>query len=258
MPSLPKLTKNLVAGLFPKKKEIAIVYYAYINPQKDWQSFVLGQLTDLKKTDILTIADLYIVVSNPFGLAEVKGFFDSLSTLYRHIEYYQENKFEYWGIACVWRLVQEQKQYQYFVYFHTKGMTHEQDGRIKVEQLLMQHTFKHWQQTIQVFEENKLINKVGLFPAWKVNAHCEIVRGGWIWYNFWWARSTYLSLLEPPKINPKHRFYYEEWLTYLQHDSSSKFYDSFSTHSMSMTSYTNQQALELTDNLIASIGSLLP
>jgi hypothetical protein len=34
---------------------------------------------------------------------------------------------------------------------------------------------------------------------------------GWIWYNFWWARSSHIACLEQPIITER-RHYYEDWL----------------------------------------------
>ncbi|TXH70502.1 MAG: hypothetical protein E6Q83_06415 [Thiothrix sp.] len=93
------------------------------------------------------------------------------------------------------------------------------------------------------------MNKIGLFPAWKVNAKSGKFRGGWIWYNFWWAKADYIRLLEKPRIDPKHRYYYEEWLSYLEVDTEDKYQDSFSIYSMSMKAYNNQEALDNVEHL---------
>lgn len=252
MKSLYRFIKSLGIRSFFKKKSTAIVYYVYINPNKDWKQLVLGQMNDMKHTNVLSVADLYIVVSNPSNVKDVAIFFETISYLYEKIEFHTENKFEYWGMLLIWKLAQESRHYQYLVYFHTKGMTHSERERIKIEEILTHYIFHDWKFFIQIFQENSKINKLGLFPAWKVNNQDEIVRGGWVWYNFWWARADYIRILEQPKIDPKHRYYYEEWLSYLKSDNNSKFYDSFSTYSMTMSSYTNKETLDNTENLIKS------
>lgn len=252
MKNLSILVKTLRQRIFSKRKATAIVYYIYINPEKDWQQLILGQIEDIQSTGVLTVADLYIIVSNPTEVKGVIPFFEKLSPLYKNIQFYTENKFEYWGLLCVWQLAQTARHYKYIAYFHTKGMTHPESGRAKVEEILTHFTFKDWSLILKTFQINRKVNKVGLFPAFKVNQKSGLVRGGWIWYNFWWARAEYIRALEEPKINPKHRYYYEEWISYLEVDDKSKFYDSFSLYSLGMETYTTKEVLESTDKLVAS------
>lgn len=250
MKGLYAFTKKLTARFSLKKKQTAIVYYVYINPNKDWRRLVLEQIDDVKNTHVLDVADLYIVVSNPDNVKDVDGFFEKLKGIYKEIKFYAENKFEYWGLLCVWHLAQENANYKYLAYFHTKGMTHPDQQRVKIEEVLTNTTFQPWQSLVRIFQTNQQVNKIGLFPARKLNAQGNIIRGGWIWYNFWWARAEYIRSLEPPKINPKHRYYYEEWLSYPVVDSSAKYYDNWSIYSMSMTAYTNQETLDHTERLL--------
>ncbi|MFZ1386291.1 MAG: hypothetical protein WBP46_00780 [Thiolinea sp.] len=249
MNSLSKLIQKLNFNFFTKKTT-AIIYYVYINPAKNWQRLISDQLEDVKNTGVFAAADLYIVVSNPFKATDVDLFFEKIDVSYKEIEFHRENKFEYWGMFFIWKLVHSSSQYQYIVYFHTKGMTHTESSRVKTEKLLTGSLFKDWKLFISLFKKNNKINKIGLFPAWKVNDQGEIVRGGWIWYNFWWARADYIKALEQPKIDPKHRFYYEEWLSYPVPDTKNKLYDSYSIYSKTVSSYTNKEVLEITEKLI--------
>lgn len=244
------LLKLLGHSPFAKKNQIAIVYYVYINPDKNWKRLVLDQIKDVKSTKVLEVADLYIVVSNPTHAKDVESFFSEIKHFYKEIKFYTENKFEYWGMLLVWRIAQECKHYKYLVYFHTKGMTHPERKRVKVEELLTLTLFNQWTSLIEIFQKNNQINKMGLFPACKVNAQREILRGGWIWYNFWWARAEYIRTLEQPKSHPKHRYYYEEWLSYLKTDSKAKFYDNFSIYSMDLSLYSNKEVLDTTETLL--------
>ena len=47
---------------------IAIVYFAYINKDKNWKRIISSQLDDLKRSGILSEADLFIEVSDPNNL----------------------------------------------------------------------------------------------------------------------------------------------------------------------------------------------
>ena len=53
---------------------------------------------------------------------------------------------------------------------------------------------------INIFKTDPTISKVGMFPA-----------PGYMWYNFFYVRGTYLLNSNPPKISSR-RFYYEEYL----------------------------------------------
>ena len=39
-----------------------IVYYIYINPEKDWKSIISGQIEDLKIVNLIPFAELYCVI----------------------------------------------------------------------------------------------------------------------------------------------------------------------------------------------------
>lgn len=232
-----------------KINKIAIVYFAYINPLKDWQKFISNQLSDLIKTNILSTADLHIIVSNPFKAPNVLNFFKKLKHPYKNIELYEENKFEYWGINYVWNLAREHN-YEYVIYFHTKGISHEDDKRSNKKEMLTHHTFSQWQSLTKLFEENSDINKIGLFPGYELNQKGDIIRGGWIWYNFWWARSSYIQTLEKPNPAPITRYYYESWLSESNNPRNNKLQDNFSIYSMDKKLYTGKETLENMEELI--------
>ena len=45
------------------------------------------------------------------------------------------------------------------------------------------------------------INKLGILSG----------GNGWLWFNFWIAKSSYLSKIEKPRMT-KRAFYYEDWI----------------------------------------------
>lgn len=244
-----------------RAKYIAIVYYVYIKPGKDWEEIVLGQVRDIEESNILSVSDFYIVVSNPSNVEGVSGFLNQFSYLYKEIEFHDFNKFEYFGISKAWALSHESNKYRYILYFHTKGMSHKKNGRVDSEKILTYFTFNNWKDIVGVFKKNPHINKVGLFPAWHKNPDGKLIKGGWIWYNFWWARSDYIRKLEKPKENPEHRYYYEEWLSLLVSNDESKLHDSFSVYSKTPVSYTDRDTLcktrKLIDKMKCGEGKLL-
>ena len=46
-----------------------------------------------------------------------------------------------------------------------------------------------WQQNIELISRFKSIDKIGILSG----------GNGWLWFNFWIAKSTYISQLEKPK-----------------------------------------------------------
>ena len=54
----------LIKSQIIKEKEINIVYFVYINHDRNWQYIVNAQLNDIIKSNILSTANLYIVVTN--------------------------------------------------------------------------------------------------------------------------------------------------------------------------------------------------
>ncbi|MFT4020747.1 MAG: hypothetical protein QM666_04425 [Acinetobacter sp.] len=209
------------------KNETVIIYMVYINPNVNWEKLILTQLKDLARTQILSKADLHIVVSNPAQVPEVSIFFENLKKYYCYIEFHEENKFEYWAIHYLWTLSQKTEQYKYVVYFHTKGMSYARAKRNKVERVLTYYTFNYWHQCLRIFQEKPEINKIGLFPSYCTESQPH--RGGWIWFNFWWARMEYIRHLEEP-IDTSNRYYYEHWLSQTLDKSTNVMQDCYSLY----------------------------
>lgn len=188
-------------------KEAALVYGVYINPDADWRKLVWAQLKDLRRFGVLSVSDLHVIVTNPAGIDDVSAYFDGLPIPIKYIAYNAENKFEYPAIFHVWNLASNRTGgYKYIGYLHTKGMSYARTGRDKSEKVLTHFTFSQWREIFRVFESHPLINKIGLFPAEDSGKP-----RGFIWFNFWWARSDYIRTLPKPAEEPN-RYYYESWL----------------------------------------------
>ena len=85
-------------------KRIGIVYYAYINYNKNWKKIIYSQLSDIKRSGVLKDASLYIEVSDTKDSSEVKDFFNNLNIPCQDVCFHNENAFEYFGIHKVWVL----------------------------------------------------------------------------------------------------------------------------------------------------------
>jgi len=190
----------------PDQKKAAIVYGAYINPDADWRSLIAAQLNDLSNFGVLNQCDLYVVVTNPTRAEGVRSLFNDLRLPTKLLEIYADNRFEYPAISRVWNLATNSAHYEYVGYLHSKGMSYAKSERNRLELILTRHTFSSWARVFQLFENVPSIEKAGLFPAHDGD------RTGWIWFNFWWARASYIRNLPKPLVSPD-RFYYEGWLS---------------------------------------------
>lgn len=73
-----------------------IVYYIYINPNRDWKSIISGQINDLKTVNLIPFAELYCVICT-----ENKELFDECVTLIPETaicEHSPKNQYEYPGL----------------------------------------------------------------------------------------------------------------------------------------------------------------
>lgn len=189
---------------------IKIVYYIYLNPQANWKAIISGQLSQLKGFGILSEADLFIHVTDCFTLlseamAIIKEIVPQAIISYNH-----ENQFEYPALNLIYELANMNPTAN-FIYFHTKGMSHNIQTRSLEEKTLFTKTFENWGNNIAYLNKNG-IKKIGLFPAiWLEKFGKTGEFGGWIWYNFWYATGDYLAHCPKPLAN-MNRYYYESWL----------------------------------------------
>lgn len=118
-----------------------------------------------------------------------------------NIECYYENEFEYRGILQVWKLGQiYNNKNDIILYFHSKGVTHHQDYSSNSNDPC-NGILKDIEYVKEIFSIFPLIDKVGYSSGGM----------GWIWYNFWFARGSYINQVEKP-IQTHRRHYYEDWL----------------------------------------------
>lgn len=197
-----------------KKIRTAIVFFAYINPKKNWKRIISGQLADLKQSGALDESDLYIEVSDTSSLQDTHNFFSTLPYRIKEFTLHNENTFEYYGIHKIWEIANS-NIYDYIAYFHTKGMSYKKrtvlgSGRIAREIVLTYLTFSGFKQAIDIFDKDSQVVRIGAFP--KRDDDSSDVSGCFIWFNFFYIRSSYAKTLKEPVITDN-RFYYENWST---------------------------------------------
>jgi hypothetical protein len=187
----------------PKPKCIIIVYYIFINDEKDWRSIIREQMTDVYNSGIFSQSVLHVVLSGKSIYREIV--YEIIKKIIQEdfsMTHIEENYFEFPAIQKIHELAMINKE-KIFIYLHTKGMVNNNpySWRLIMEHKLTLNTFLDWETTLYMFEKYKNIQKASLFPSIE----------GFAWYNFWWARGSYLSDCKP-LVYSENRFECEYWL----------------------------------------------
>lgn len=236
---------DIEINLNEKSKKIKIVYYVYVSRDSNWRGIISGQLLQLKSYGILDEADLHVhITDTKDDTLPVVELIKAL-TVDAIITTSKENNFEFPAIKLVYDLA-HQNPYSFILYLHSKGMSYNVHSRKNEEITLLKLTFENWRKKLQIFND-KRINKIGLMPAIGDNSDSEKqgTRGGWIWFNFWYARASYIINCDEPFIT-EDRYYFEHWLG-LQNGKLIITDDCFNLHKVKKQSYftPSQASLEL-------------
>eukprot|EP01038_Epipyxis_sp_PR26KG_P013017 gene13017-17449_t len=207
-----------------------VIYFSLI-VSKRWQTVTLSQMKDIKQFGLMKrVTHMSIVLStsvvhqhnikddNTPHLSTMRSNRNQSNDLLQNVEsfirqelgndcnitfsFHNENQFEYPGIKL---LHDEATKYPnaLFLYFHGKGTTnHQNEKRVNEELALNDIVLKPWGNIINLFDEQKTINKAGFGCA----------EEGFVWYNYIWIRGDFLSKLCKPPIITGNRYYYERYL----------------------------------------------
>ena len=189
---------NIVTNSKPKIYNLYIVYYinCLVNPNYfDWLYYQL-KLVERFNGTIYIIATLnkrneeHFMKRCLFHFPDVK-----ISCNY-------VNEFEYPGILKVWELGQIYKDTNDIIlYFHSKGVTRNR----------LYESNKNDNYNIILKDINEIYDIFTTFPSIdKIGYYSGGI--GWIWYNFWYSRGSYIHQVEKP-IKTSRRHYYEDWLS---------------------------------------------
>jgi len=166
---------------------------------------LMNQLADLEECGILNYNNTYLyIILSSLSVYQLKRTSALIIHRYKKAQLYtvNQNLFEFPGIHTVWNLACYHPDAM-FLYFHSKGSSYSHGvSRSKDEKRLFFETVSSWRFIIQLFELMPEVPAMGVSPAEK----------GWIWYNFWWARGSYLATRVEPGITMEDRYYYESWL----------------------------------------------
>lgn len=193
------------------------VYFAFLDVRgNDWdgsraKELVQTQLRELKEIGLAAAVKEFHVVftcnDHSILLQAKKSVRDILPDPKFHIHIITGNPYEYPGILCAWNVAQRipvsKRNTSVVLYFHSKGMSNGRKDRIKTEEnkMLTNYVLHPWREIVARFQSEPGLNKAGYAAA----------KHGWIWYNFWWARASYLAICPEPILTDR-RHYYEDWL----------------------------------------------
>ena len=197
-------------GSMPKRFNLFVVYFInclvnknYLEWLKNQLSYITRQIQEneiprLRKYQVHLVAVIEQHMENHFRIQTMQLFPGiDFNFYFSHTE-----DFEYPGIKKVWELGQQHPgKNDIILYFHSKGVTREKNYSPRYDNRDYMLTLKNVKRVLRIFAQNEHIEKIG--------ALCGGI--GWIWYNFWYARGSYLVKVERP-IKTKRRHYYEDWL----------------------------------------------
>ena len=208
--------------------KIHIVYFAYLDTKgKNWanshpQKLMIQQLNDLKAFGLVERATTINIVftypkQNDTNIVAENRADETVTTIKEILPSAQihrsgGNRHEYPGIRLVWDIAtgtpEADRTNTLILYFHAKGITHNPNSggeRIPINQTLTDTVIKPWKDIIERFKRDPSVNKAGYAAS----------GDGFLWYNFWWARASYIAGCEIPIITER-RHYYEDWLAKLK------------------------------------------
>lgn len=189
-------------------KSLFLLYFIYLNPDKNWRIILSEQFNDVIRTGIIEQSELHVVISGTLdAINEAKQILNTIFGKHISVTEVYENVYEFKAIIKIRELALIHPD-KIFIYFHSKGMVNHNSTsyRTMVEINLTKNTFLNWETTLNIFEMFPNIQKAALFPS----------TDGFGWFNFWWARGSYLASCKPIEIPvnmvEQDRFICECWL----------------------------------------------
>jgi len=188
---------------------ISVVYFAYLNPELKWKELIREQLNEVVLSGLVdATSEFHVVLTAPTQRHDLlkDGLELVQSILPRAIVHqHAENQYEYQAIHLVWSLAQRAPfpERHLVLFFCSKGMVNQNQAetRSPSNKKLTDTVITPWRKIIDLFNRTPNLNKAGFAASPK----------GWVWFNFWWARASYLTRVVEPILTTR-RHYYEDWL----------------------------------------------
>ena len=196
-----------------KHNSIKVVYFINADISNCYLKVMSDQLDNLLTSKIFNSSNIklfFIIIcsdlkkrkniKNLIYFKKVKKYIDF------EIEFSSDKHKEFEGINKVWNLSKIKSNHNdLIIYFHAKGISYMQNKFLYIRQPLEKFIFKlligKWEQNIGLINRFNSIYKLGTLSG----------GNGWLWFNFWIAKASYISNLEKP-VKRNRACYYEDWL----------------------------------------------
>ena len=216
---------------------LSVVFFTHVNTTSNWQKLLYTMVNEMIGWGLVHSADVHFVVSVEQHNAldsEAEERYLAIERLIRQmlrdlplppltnaemasveiIPHYG-NSYEWPGISRVWHLSQNSEHQpldrHLILYYHSKGMINKADfdteyrNRSAHNSMLSSAVVRPWRAHVQRFLDDSDVWKLG---------YARTAEGA-LWYNFWYARASYVRSLRRPKREVIDRYYYEKWLAFL-------------------------------------------
>ncbi len=196
-----------------RQRPLKIIYFINSDISKCYFNLMKDQISDFIKSKILNykkIKFFFIIVCSDLNRRrEIENLLYSKRVkeyVNYEIIYSNDNHKEFEGINKVWQISKINKnKNDLIIYLHAKGISYMQNRFFYIRQPLEKFIFKlligNWEKNLELINRFKSIQKLGILSG----------GNGWQWFNFWIAKSSYISKLEKP-VKRKRACYYEDWL----------------------------------------------
>ena len=177
---------------------VNIIYYIGCIFNKNWKSW-LNPINLLKQHIKKFNLYLFLLIDNKDDKDNIKKEIEKLGVEKLKIIFLYKNKHEYRPLLKLWDLSKiNNKNTDLFLYFHSKEITRNKECNISDNLYLL---IKDFEKIKDIYNTFPTIDKIG-FKSSNI---------GFCWFNFWWARGSYISKIEKPLLTER-RHYYEDWL----------------------------------------------
>ena len=188
---------------------IYVVYYINCTCNKNWLTWLYNQLNMVKNMtqNIYVVSTVEKRYEDKFRKIVLR-YFPNVN-----IECYYENEFEYRGIKRIWELGQiHNGRNDILLYFHSKGITRNYS-----------HESNRYDNYNVILNDIELIKEIfTIFPKIdKIGYSSGVI--GWLWFNFWYVRGSYINQVEQP-IKTTRRHYYEDYISRKVNSESEKYH----------------------------------
>ena len=204
-----------------RDKRLTIVYFINCFVSNGWEMILRSHLEDLqssmvllykrcsvkiivncKHEDLSKVAKLASDLLGSINVSIDKAGNKPFAGL--HIVWTEEDSYEYPAIKLLYETAKSMGDEDYLIYAHAKGLSHVDnhsrnlpiDSDIASKMLLRNALIN-----IDILDTVKSLSKIG--PG--------LGGSGWMWFNFYIARASYIKGLHEP-VKTANRHYYESWL----------------------------------------------